>query len=62
MLTVFISGVSILLIILLTVYLKNYRGLPQNDFNPVVLWIRAGIYFCSCFRDFDFYFFSVWKA
>ncbi len=48
MLTVFITGVAILLIILLTVYLKNYRGLPQNDFNPVVLWIRAGIYFCSC--------------
>jgi len=48
MLTVFISGIAILLIILLIIYSTKYRGLPQNDFNPIVLWIRAGIYFCSC--------------
>ncbi len=48
MLTLVMSGITALLIILLIIYLKNYRGLPQNDFNPVVLWIRAGIYFCSC--------------
>jgi len=40
--------ITAFLIILLIIYLKNFRGLPQNDFNPVVLWIRAGIYFCSC--------------
>jgi len=48
MLTVFISGIAILLIILLIIYSTKYRGLPQNDFNPIVLWIRAGIYFCTC--------------
>ena len=49
MVTVFMTGVIVLLIVLLTVYLKNYRGLPQTDFNPKVIWIRALIVFCVCF-------------
>ncbi len=49
MVTAFMTGVIILLIIVLIVYLKNYRGLPQTDFNPKVIWLRALIVFCVCF-------------
>jgi hypothetical protein len=48
MLTVFMTGVIVLCAVLLAVYFKNYRGLPQTDFRPKVLWTRAGIYFCAC--------------
>lgn len=47
MVTVFMTGVSILLIFLLKVYLENYRGLAQTDFRPRVIWLRALIVFCS---------------
>jgi multisubunit Na+/H+ antiporter MnhC subunit len=38
-LTYFVIGVAILLGVLLMIYWTGYRGLPQDDFNPVVLWI-----------------------
>lgn len=38
-LTYFVIGVAILLGVLLIIYWTGYRGLPQDDFNPVVLWI-----------------------
>lgn len=48
MVAVFMLGVIALLIVVLTVYLKNYRGLPQTDFRPKVIWLRALIVFCVC--------------
>ena len=47
MVTVFMIGVIILLVVVLKVYLENYRGLPQTDFRPKVIWLRALIVFCS---------------
>jgi len=47
MVTVFMTGIVVLLVVLLKVYLENYRGLPQTDFRPKVIWLRALIVFCS---------------
>lgn len=47
MLTAFMIGVIIVLAVVLKVYLENYRGLPQTDFRPRVIWLRALIVFCS---------------
>ena len=41
MVTVFMTGVIILLIFLLSVYVKNYRGLAQTDFRPRVIWTEG---------------------
>ena len=49
MVAVFMTGVVILLVFLLSVYVKNYRGLAQTDFRPKVIWLRALIVFCCCF-------------
>ena len=48
MVNVFMTGVVILLVVLLKVYLENFRGLPQTDFRAKVIWLRALIVFC-CF-------------
>ncbi len=48
MLAVFMTGIIVLCAFLLAVYQAKYRGLPQTDFKPRVLWLRALIYFCVC--------------
>lgn len=47
--TVFISGVAILMGALLAVYALHYRQNPPDVFVPTVAWLRAGIFFCACY-------------
>jgi hypothetical protein len=44
----FVGTIAVLLVVLVTLYLRNYRGKPWTAYAARPAWIRAGIYFCCC--------------
>jgi hypothetical protein len=49
LLTLFNTGVVVLLVLLVGRYWSRYRGQDPGVYSPAASWTRAGIYFCCCF-------------
>ena len=49
MLRVFAGALVLVLIALVVVYVRQYRGQPWVAYAAKPAWIRAGIYFCLCY-------------
>jgi hypothetical protein len=41
--------ITIILVSLLVIYIRRYRSHPPDVFVPEAAWLRAIIYFCSCY-------------
>jgi hypothetical protein len=42
-------GIALLLVALMAIYLTRFRDHPWDIYYPKIAWLRAGIYFCSCY-------------
>jgi len=48
-LNIFAAIVIILGVVLAAVYYIRFRNHPWDSFYPKLAWLRAGIYFCTCY-------------
>jgi hypothetical protein len=48
-LAVLAGAIAVLLVALVTLYARRYRGRPWVVYDPKPAWLRAGIYFCACY-------------
>jgi len=49
MLDVIAIAIATLLVVLVGVWFARYRHHPWDIYYPKIAWLRAGIYFCSCY-------------